>query len=215
MKKTVVIISMIAILAASAFAEDKFNYGSAEGEWKMIGSRLYQQNSNAPRAKFWVEVPQNGSMIYEFTMRYEGGVEDGHGGVGIHILADSAPQGEAWGMGESWLLWLNYDVDPESSQVPAGLSAQIYRSTSNSEMEIVKSISLRAVEQIAARYINSTVPVKLTYFADTGRVVISDPRGIVAGWYVTLPKGRNESGQYVAVRTNSASVSFASSDVNL
>ena len=52
-------------------------------------SDLVVVSPDAGRAKAWIMVPQTGPTIYEFTMRYEGGGEDGHGGAGIHILADA------------------------------------------------------------------------------------------------------------------------------
>lgn len=215
MIKSVFFMAVFVLIATSVFADAHLNYGTPEGKWSREMSRLHQESSTAPRAKAWVKVEQNGAMIYEFTMRYEGGAEDGHGGVGIHILADKAPKGKSWGMGDSWLLWLNYDVNPENYQIPRGLSAQIYKSTTNSKMELVQSISLKDIEPIAQRYLYSVVPVKLTYLPKMGRVIISDPRGISEGWYVNLPGGRYERGDYVAVRTNGAKVSFSSKDVDL
>ncbi len=215
MTRVVVIVALITVMTGMVFADSHLMFGTPEGDWAVRRNRLYQYDADASRAKAWVSVPQNGSMIYEFTMRYEGGIEDGHGGVGIHILSDTRPEGRSWGMGDSWLLWLNYDTVSAQPDIPKGLSAQLYKSTSNSDMELIDSVSLSSVEPIAAQYINSIVPVKLTYLSSQGRVLIADPRGKSAGWYIDLPDGRYETGQYAAVRTNGIRMSFSSSDIEL
>ena len=217
MRRYVILILVMFTGLGTAFADGHMKSLKApEGNWSLErGIRLYQNAVDAPRAKLWLNVPQQGSMIYEFTMRYEGGAEDGHGGVGLHILADTAPTGKSWGMGHSWMLWLNYDKNPTAPGIPEGLSAQIYQSTSNEDMEIIQSISLKRIESIAARYLNTDVPVKLTYAAEEGRIYIADPRGITLGWYVDLPNGRNITGNYVAIRTNGVKASFTSNDAEL
>lgn len=206
---------MMILAAGTVLADGHLKFGAPEGDWAIRGGRLYQRDAEAPRAKAWIEVPQNGAMIYEFTFRYEGGAEDGHGGVGLHILSDSSFEGKAWGMGDSWLLWLNYDVSPTAPGIPRGLSAQLYKSTSDSDMGLVQSISLRAIESAAIQYLQSEIPIKLTYLADRGRILVADPRGKTAGWYVDLPSGSNDTGQYAAVRTNGVKMSFTSPDVGL
>jgi len=215
MKRTLVLIAVITMAAGMVCADGHGFFGTPEGQWNLVGGRLFQQDDGAPRAKAWMAIPQNGSMVYEFTMRYEGGANDGHGGAGIHILADSVTDGKSWGLGDSWLLWINYDVNPAASGVPRGLSAQVYKSTDNKSMEIVKTISLAPWESLAAANLAYDIPVKLTFLADRGRVVIGDPRGETAGWYVDLPGARGDSGRYVAVRTNGVAVSFTSPDVSL
>ena len=121
MKRTLVLIAVIVLAAGMVYADSHLSFGTPEGQWNLVGGRLFQQDEGAPRAKAWMAIPQNGSMIYEFTMRYEGGGEDGHGGVGIQFLADSVPTGKSWGFGDSWLLWLNYDENPTAAGVPRGL----------------------------------------------------------------------------------------------
>lgn len=215
MKRTLVLIAVIVLAAGMVYADSHLSFGTPEGQWNLVGGRLFQQDEGAPRAKAWMAIPQNGSMIYEFTMRYEGGGEDGHGGVGIQFLADSVPTGKSWGFGDSWLIWLNYDVNPTAAGVPRGLSAQLYKSTNNLKMEIVKTISLKAYESVFANAIAMDIPVKLTFIANRGRIIIADPTGSSAGWYIDMPGSRGDSGRYVAVRTNGAAVSFTSPDVNL
>ena len=215
MKKTLILIAVISMTAGMVFADSHGLYGTPEGDWRFSGSRFYQNDEDAPRAKAWLAVPQKTSMIYEFTMRYEGGGQDGHGGVGLHILGNSASNGKAWGFGDSWLLWLNYDIDPEAPMVPRGVSAQIYKSSNDTTMEIVKSVSLSSYAAILADNLYTDIPMKLTFLKDSGRVIIADPTGMTAGWYIDLPGARGDSGMYVAARTNGVSVSFTSPDVNM
>jgi hypothetical protein len=82
-------------------------------------------------------------------------------------------------------------------------------------MEVVKSIDLNAFIGLLSANLDVDIPVKLTFLADKGRVIIADPTGASAGWYVDLPGAKGDSGNYVAVRTNSVAVSFTSPDVNM
>lgn len=215
MKKVLVLIAVLLTAAGLLFADGHGFFGTPEGDWKLMGSRLYQQDDGAGRAKAWMMIPQSGPMIYEFTMRYEGGGEDGHGGAGIHILADSKTNGKSWGFGDSWLLWINYDVDPANPDTIRGLSAEAYRSTSNKKMEMVASVSLNPYAGLFLENITADIPVKLTFYPNRGRLVIADPRGETAGWFVDLPGAAGSTGSYVAVRTNGCEVSFTSPDVSL
>ncbi len=215
MKKLLALFLVVVTAGGMVFADGYGRYGTPEGQWNFRGNRLYQNDVKAPRAKAWLSVPQNGSMVYEFTMRYEGGGEDGHGGVGIHILSDTAPKGKSWGMSDSWLLWLNYDENPSSKSIPTGLSAQVYKSDSNSKMEIVDSVSLKYAEPLLLANLYADIPVKLTFLSERGRLLIADPSGQTAGWYVDLPGASGAKADFVAVRTNGMAVSFASQDVKL
>ncbi|OQX30076.1 MAG: hypothetical protein B0D92_00380 [Spirochaeta sp. LUC14_002_19_P3] len=214
MNRIVLAAAMITVLAGMVFPDG--NNMGPEGDWRISGNRLYQESAGAPRAKAWIKVPQSGSMVYEFTVRYEGGIlEDGHGGVGIHILSNSFPRGKSWGMGDSWLLWLNYDENPLNPDIPRGLSGLVYKSTSNLEMELVQAVSLQQMESIAAQRLDEDIPFKLTFLADKGQVFVEDPTGQSSGAYVDLPDSRNANGEYVAVRTNGMKASFTSPDVEL
>ena len=215
MKKVLVLIAVLLTAAGLLFADGHGFYGTPEGEWKLMGGRLYQQDEDAGRAKAWIMVPQNGPMIYEFTMRYEGGGEDGHGGAGIHILADAKTDGKSWGFSDSWLLWINYDVDPADSDHVRGLSAVAYKSSSNKAMDMVASVNLNAYADLFMDNLYADIPVKLTFYPSRGRLTIADPRGETEGWYVDLPGAAGSTGSYVAVRTNGCEVSFTSPDVSL
>ncbi len=217
MKRLFIVLVVLVLSVAAVFADSHGSgmYGMPEGDWSIVGGRLFQKNAAAPRAKAWLMVPQKGAMVYEFTMRYEGGGEDGHGGVGIHMLGDRTSKGKAWGMGDSWLLWLNYDEKPRNKDITAGLSAQLYKSTNNSTMNVVKSLSLSRYEPVLMANLNRDIPVKLTFLPDRGRLLIADPTGASAGWYLDMPGSKGDQGMYVAARTNGLKASFTSPDVNL
>ena len=211
--KSFFIFSIItAFIALPIYADfQKVAFGTQEGNWIISDNRYIQEDEIAPRAKAWVKVNQDSDMVYEFTMRYEGGIEDGHGGVGLHILADqNLEKGISWGLSDSWLFWLNYDVSPGNSEIPRGLSAQVYKSRDDSNMELFASIPLNQYEEILESNLDTRIPVSIRYYSGTGRVTIADPTGDSMGWYVDLPDFSNETGSYVAARTNGVAVSFTS-----
>ena len=101
-----------ALSAQIQLPEHTFATGNSSGNWTISGGRVYQNDANARLAKVNIRAPQSGSMLYEFTVRYEGGSEDGHGGFGIHLFGDTVVNTVSWGSGNSYLLWLNYDENP-------------------------------------------------------------------------------------------------------
>ena len=151
-------------------------YQTAAGNWRISGNRLYQNDPGERLAKVNIRLPQRGTMRYDFSVRLEGGAEDLHGGFGIHIYADSVHPRASWGTGESYLLWLNYDANPVSEEIPEGLSAQVYRSLSHSYMELVSSIDLNDFAYLLEDLSMKTVlPVRLIVNGTTGRVRVMDP----------------------------------------
>jgi len=188
-------------------------YTFASGSWRFIGPRLYQNDDKASLARANFKVPQSGIMLYEFNIRYEGGAEDGHGGVGIHIFMDNAVNRASWGAGKSWLLWLNYDKKPLSSGTPAGLSAQVYKSINNSRMELIESIPLTGYERFLTReYLASPVTFRIIANGDTGEVRIydpTDPRNKKYYFFFIDKRDLPLKGSFVALRTNGIKLSFA------
>ena len=185
------------------------------GKWSEKDGRLYQNDEKARLAKVNIPVVQNSpAMIYEFDARYEGGAEDGHGGFGLHLFVDAAHGGESWGAGHSYLLWLNYDENPRNKNIQPGLSAQIYRSYSNSWMELVESFDLnRYAEFLTDEYLSRPVSFKIIVDARTGEIRIYNPVDNNLSYYVlkmdksVLPI----KGDWVVLRTNGMRMSFASS----
>lgn len=200
-----------------AFAQTKApEHSFASGSWRFTGPRLYQNDANARLAKVNFKVPQSGIMLYEFNVKYEGGGEDGHGGFGIHIFMDTAVNNATWGAGKSWLLWLNYDKRPLSKDIPAGLSAQVYRSVSNSQMELVHSIPLARYESLLTKEnAASPIPFRIIANGDTGEVRVYDPTDPNKRRYYNFFIDKKDlplKGSYVALRTNGIKLSFALKD---
>jgi hypothetical protein len=212
--KRVVLFLMVVGMASMLYAQNQIPaYRFASGNWRLVGERLYQSDANARLAKVNFIVPQSGPMIYEFNARYESGAEDGQGGFGIHIFADSSIDRASWGSGNSYLLWLNYDENPISSDIPRGLSAQVYRSYTHSRMELVDSIDLNEYAYLlTAENLSAPVPVKLWADGRSGEVRIADPRDPALQDYFYFYVDSKDiplNGNYVALRTNGMNLSFA------
>jgi len=181
----------------------------ATGNWRFVGDRLIQNDANARLAKAYLPVSQSGPMIYEFNARYEGGGEDGHGGFGIHVFGDEAFDRAAWGAGRSFLLWLNYDENPTTRGIPRGLSAQVYRSVSNSQMDLVESISLNEFFPLLTdENLRHPVPFRILINGDTGEVRVYDPTDPNLRDYYHFNIGRGHRGNWIALRTNGLRMSF-------
>jgi len=215
--KRFILFFMVMGIAMSIFAQPEVpEHTFASGSWRFVGSRLYQNDANARLAKVNFKVPQSGPMIYTFNMRYEGGAEDGQGGVGIHIFVDNAINRASWGAGKSYLLWLNYDKKPFSKDTPVGLSAQVYRSVNNSQMELITSLPLPEYERFLTKE-NLASPISFRIIAngDTGEVRIYDPTDPSNRKYFVFFMDKKDlpiKGNFVALRTNGIKLSFAMED---
>ncbi|MDR0998089.1 MAG: hypothetical protein LBL70_03400, partial [Treponema sp.] len=198
MKRIVMVLSLWGI-AVSLFAQVQLpEYRFAAGNWIISGDRLYQNDERAGLAKVNIRVPQQGPMLYEFDARYESGAEDGHGGFGLHIFADSVLNAPSWGSGKSYLLWLNYDENPSDRKIPRGLSAQVYRSYTNTWMELVESFDLNSyAEYLTADDLAYPVHFKIIADGNTGEVQVYDPVETDT-YYVFYLDSRNLQGQWVS-----------------
>ena len=212
MKRMVLVLMLLAtgtLVFAQVYLPEHY---FVSGRWGVSGQRLYQNDEKAGLAKVNIRVPQQGAMIYEFDVRYEGGAEDGHGGFGLHIFADTAYNEKSWGAGNSYLLWLNYDENPLSRSIPAGLSAQIYRSRTNSIMDLVESFDLNFLDYLLT-YENLSKPVPFKIIADgnTGEIRIYDPTLLDDTYYVVDMDRRDLPirGNWVVLRTNGIRLSFS------
>jgi hypothetical protein len=185
----------------------------ASGDWRFVGPRLFQNDANARLAKVNFEVPQRGAMVYEFNARYEGGIEDGHGGFGLHIFVDNAYNAASWGAGKSYLLWLNYDEAPTIRGIQRGLSAQVYKSISNSRMDLVESISLNEyLPLLTDEDLAYPIPFRIEANGDTGEIRVFDPSDpdMNTYYYVFVDRGDLPlRGNWAALRTNGIKLSFA------
>jgi hypothetical protein len=212
--------ALICAVAASLSAQNvtmrevpPIEYASGAGDWHFSGPRLAQEDGQARLAKVNLNVPQEGEILYEFNVRYVGGAEDGHGGAGIHIFGDSRIDRPSWGSGKSYLLWLNYDEHPLSGDIPVGLSAQIYRSTSHSRMTLLHSIDLNEyLPYLDDETLSGSIPFRILANGDTGEVRVYDPTVDLSSVYFVFHIDKSElplKGDWVALRTNGAKASFA------
>ena len=183
------------------------------GNWVVSGQRLYQNDATSGLAKMNVRAPQSGAMAYEFDARYEGGAEDGHGGFGLHIFVDAPYNQPSWGAGNSYLLWLNYDEKPSNKAIPAGLSAQIYHSRSNSQMDLVDSFDLNdLVDQVPDEALYEPVPFKIIADGNTGEVRVYDPTVDDDSYYYVFYVDKKDlplRGNWAVLRTNGVKLSFS------
>jgi hypothetical protein len=213
MKRLVLFLAVIAVSAA-AYAQSAFpQYTVAAGSWNFLGNRLYQTDQRAGLAKVNIQVPQEGPMLYEFNARYESGAEDGHGGFGIHVFADQVINAPSWGSGRSYLLWLNYDENPVNPRIPAGLSAQVYRSFSNSYMELIDSVDLNEYADIVTEEdLDYPVPFRILVDGSGGEVRVYDPADPdLEDYFYFYINSRDLplKGNWVSLRTNGVNLSFA------
>ncbi len=201
-----VLLSVIMILPLYSLSPSDYNY--AYGQWKVIGDRLVQSDTKAGMARVDIPFPQAGIVTYQFNVKYEtGGVEDGHAGFGIHIFVDKPAKGKAWGNGKSYLLWLNYDENAKG--ITKGLSAQVYKSLSNSRMELVADIDLNQYAYLLTEEnMNTIIPVKMTVNGFNGDVKIYDPTDPTWVYVFNLGNTSPLRGNFISLRTNSASFSF-------
>jgi hypothetical protein len=214
MKRCILFLLVLGV-GVSLFAQvqlPEHHFATGSGNWGFIGNRVYQNDARSGLAKMNLRVPQSGPMIYEFDVRYEDGVQDGHGGFGIHVFANDVINVASWGSGASYLLWLNYDENPVTRGFPRGFTAQIYKSFSNSRMEIVDSFDLNEYAYLLT-YENcqaNPVPAKIWVDGGSGEVRVYDPTdpALQDYFYFNLP-ARNLRGNWVSLRVNGLKLSFA------
>jgi len=213
--KRILIIMLIAFTLLPVISQDiDPETMTCEGSWEIKGDRLYQTDMDAYRAKMAIPYPQMGLAVYDFNVKYEGGVlEDGHGGFGIHIFSDSYFVGRSWGVDGSWLLWLNYDEAPTG--IHSGFSAQVYKSHGYSRMELIADYDLNwALENLDEKglsiedYLEDAVNIKIKVNSRNGEVKFYDPFAENYVYTFTLPIEEPLSGKYVVLRSNGMKISF-------
>lgn len=209
MKKVLLLPLLLFIIALSpSFGISPEDFLFANGQWDVSGNRLIQKDINAGLARVDIPYAQNGIARYNFNVQYKnGGIDDRHAGFGIHVFVDKPAPGKAWGNGRSYLLWLNYDEDPKG--ITKGLSAQVYKSLSHSRMELVADFDLnKFAPLLIAANLDMVIPVNMEVNGNTGDVKIYDPTR--SGWVYKFNLGNTAplSGNFVSLRTNSASFSF-------
>jgi hypothetical protein len=211
--KKLLIVLLLAGFVFCAWAQSKPSFAVDSGNWTWNGreNRLYQNDPEEGLAKVNIPVGrQNGIMLYEFNVRYEGGLDDTHAGFGIHLFLDTPSGRRSWGAGQSYLFWMNWDQRPADSKTPRGLSAQIYRSASAASMSLVGSYNLNQyVGDLTSKILYSQVPVKIQLNSNTGEVRVWSPFASNLYYYTFVdPKLIKKGSSWVALRTNSMSASF-------
>ncbi|MDR3312194.1 MAG: hypothetical protein LBS64_03580 [Spirochaetaceae bacterium] len=214
MKKTMLMLAAL-ITLAPVFSQTALPvYRAASGDWKLQDLRLYQNDPRAPLAKVNFRVPQEGPMLYEFNVRYEGGGEDGHGGFGLHLFVknDQIYHRASWGSGNSYLLWLNYDENPQDPQIPAGLSAQVYHSLNTFDMELVESVDLNYLAAgVTVDDLADPVPFVIWMDGSTGEIRVYDPTDSAGQNYLSYFIQKTDlpqKGDWISLRTNGVKLSF-------
>ena len=204
---------LVLSLTSALFAQENLpEYRFTAGSWQEINGRLYQNDAKARLAKANIQIPRDPSQFYEFDVRYEAGVEDGQGGFGVHIFSDKIYNGPSWGSGDSYLFWLNYDEKPQTKSIPAGLSAQVYHSRSNTAMDLVTSVDLNEYVPLLTTETLS-YPISFRFFIDaaSGEVRVYDPAdGSGSSYYQFFLEKKDLplKGNWVALRTNGIKLSF-------
>jgi hypothetical protein len=206
---------MVLGVGVSLFAQvqqlPEYQFATGSGNWGFVGERLYQNDAKARLAKVNLKASQTGPMIYEFNARYEDGIEDGQGGFGFHIFANNVMNRASWGSGTSYLLWLNYDENPITKGIQKGFTAQVYRSFSNTYMEMIESYDLNEYAYLLTweNCAEQSVPGRIWVNGNTGEVRVYDPTDpyLEDYFYFYLP-ARNLRGNWVSLRTNGVKLSF-------
>jgi len=212
--KRLVLFFLVLGIGVTLFAQVQLpEYHFASGSWSLSGNRLYQNDANARLAKINIFAPQSGPMVYEFNVRYEKGIEDGHGGFGLHIFVNNVLNRASWGSGSSYLLWLNYDERPITRGIPRGFSAQVYRSYTNSYMELVQSIDLNQYAYLLTyeNCVANPVPAKIWVDGNTGEVRVYDPTDPTGDYYFYFYLNKKDlplRGNWISLRTNGLGLSF-------
>jgi hypothetical protein len=218
MKKTsiLLILAVFLLMPASVFADtielsheftSELDSNGEVGDWTIKNDRLYQNDTKERLAKINFQAPQRGTMEYRFTVRYEGGgIEDRMGGFGIHVFVNDPNAKRSWGNGTSYLLWVNYD--PKATYGKKGFVAQVYESKRAVEMPLLEDYQMKLDASMLQRdnlYLD--IPVRIQVNGNTGLVKVYDPRRDDYYYKFRLPEAPKR-GKYVALRTNSLSVSF-------
>ncbi len=222
MKRVIILVSILFLLlpfiaaAQTVLVEEGFtnsaNWNAAAGDWKVRSGSFVQLDTKAGMARADRRVVQSGVMEYQFDVRYvDGGTQDYHGGFGIHIAVQNPAKAKAWGNGQSYLLWLNYDTrDVTKQKYPQhyGFRAQVYKSESSSRMQLLDRYNLSIpLELVKMDYLKMTFPVRLVVDTNTGLVKAYDPTDSSYYYYFYLDPA-DLKGSYISFRTNGVSISF-------
>jgi opacity protein-like surface antigen len=252
MRKVLILVAVVAIvLAAPAAAQtviEQHNFSTMSGwvpgpgDWVASGNRLHQRDAGSMLARIDKSLAQSGVYQIDFNIRYvDGGYkttsdwqnQQFHAGFGVQVGVSNPPlRGVSWGLGQSYLLWLNLDTrDQTRRNAPEhyGLRAQVYESRSNTDMTLwrnetvrqllgtpVMSLDILAIlrqelgidlrlEDIEP-YLYRDVPISIRVNTRTGEIGVLDPTAPIRYFFSADPAVLR--GNYIALRTNSLAVSY-------
>ncbi len=252
MRKTMFIaIAVVILIAAPAFTQtvvERHNFSSmgqwvpGPGDWSVSGNRLHQNDPRAPLARVDKRLPQDGIYQIDFNIRYaDGGYRSDrdwqnqhfHAGFGVQVGVSNPPlRGRSWGLGESYLLWLNLDTRPETRRnAPEhyGFRAQVYESKSNIDMNLLRSseartllgselVSVDIAEALQREFgyrmnvadlepfLYRDIPISIRINTRTGEIGVKDPTAPLRFFFTVDPAVLR--GNYIALRTNSLAANF-------
>jgi hypothetical protein len=228
-KKALSLILVCAVTAGSLFAqsvlaEDTFSsigaWKSAGGAWRADGS-LIQSDTKAGLARINRQIPQSGVYQVDFSIKYvNGGFADSqalregkyHAGFGIHIGVDKPAPAVAWGNGKSYLLWVNLDTTVGQDSPHFGFRGQVYQSTANTKMNIIKDYNVEILPLASAlptlnNFLGKEVPVKIVINTNDGEIRVYDPT-VPHYYYYFYLDPKLLKGAWISLRTNKLSAAF-------
>ena len=254
MRKTMFIaIVAVILIAVPAFTQtviERDNFSSmgrwvpGPGDWSVSGNRLRQNDARSPLARVDRRLAQTGTYQIDFNIRYaDGGYASArdfqnqhfHAGFGVQVGVSNPPlRGTSWGLGESYLLWLNLDTRPETLRNRPehyGFRAQVYESRSNIDMDLLRSSRVAALlgspvmsvdiaealhRELGYRmtpadvepFLYRDVPISIRVNTRTGEIGVKDPTAPLRFFFTVDPAVLR--GDYIALRTNSLATNFSS-----
>lgn len=249
MQRLVFVVALLCLpfvlFAQTTVIDDSFSRMGAwvpgYGDWSIEGGRLVQESTVAGMARIDREVPQEGVYQIDFDIRYvDGGYRSMadyragryHAGFGVHLGVSNPPlRGKSWGNDESYLLWLNLDTRPDVRREMGehyGFRAQVYESSDNVTMDLMRSSEMRrlfgdaeaSIDIMAAlrangislavsdleKYLDREVPVSIRVNTRTGEIGVKDPTAPIRYYFTVDPDMLD--GEYVSLRTNALAASF-------
>lgn len=107
------------------------------GSWGLGTGALAQSDSSLKFAKFPVTLPQNqGEILYSFTAKAKVGDWTGYG---LHFLGTGSTVSNAYGFGNSYLVWITHDVNYYKNKTTY---VQFYRSYDDATMIQLASVNI-------------------------------------------------------------------------
>ena len=228
-KRNIMLLFFVGLCTASAVGDrtlftDSFEFlgewAPHSGEWLVTDGELRQEDVNEKIAGISRIVRQEGTLVYEFDVRYISGLRDSYGGFGIHILVDKPTGLRSWGQNQSYLFWLTYDVQAYQAE---NVFAQVYKSRGPTEMEYyfmrgdeypipTNIFSVTALPD--ASKVPDALHVKLMIDTKTGNGRLYNPNRPDSYYDISLGSALG-TGMYIGLRTNSVALAFDNVSVRI